>query len=110
MADVIPFKDWQKMDIRVGKILKVEDHPDADKLYVIEVDIGTEKRKLVAGLKQYYDKKKLKGKTCLVFTNLEPAKIRGIESNGMILGAMNAEGKYKVFFADESVAKGTRVE
>jgi methionyl-tRNA synthetase len=92
----IPFKEWQKLDIRIGKILKVEDHPDAEKLYVIEVDLGTEKRKLVAGLKQHYDKKKLKGKLCVVFTNIEPAKIRGVESNGMVLAAVNSDHS-KVF-------------
>ena len=111
MADIISFKDWQKFDIRVGKILKVEDHPDADKLYVLEVDIGTEKRKLVAGLKQHYDKKKLKGKTCLVFTNIEPAKIRGVESNGMVLAAVNSD-RSKVFLIapEDDLELGSKVQ
>ena len=50
----VKFSEWQKLDLRVGKIISVEDHPNADKLYIIEVDLKTEKRKLVAGLKQYY--------------------------------------------------------
>ena len=111
MADIISFKDWQKLDLRVGKILKVEDHPDADKLYVIEVDLGTEKRKLVAGLKQHYDKKKLKGKKCIVFTNLEPAKIRGIESKGMVLTAVNYDHS-KVFLIapEDDIELGSKVQ
>ncbi|MEK6841086.1 MAG: hypothetical protein AABX45_00640, partial [Nanoarchaeota archaeon] len=59
---MIPFNDWKKMDLRVGKILEVNDHPNADKLLVFKVDIGNEIRTIVAGIKDYYSKKELKGK------------------------------------------------
>ena len=95
--DTIKFDDWKKLDLRVGKILSVEDHPNADKLYVIEVDLGTEKKKLVAGLKQHYKPKDLKGKLCIVFCNIEPAVLRGVKSEGMILAAVN-EDKSKIVF------------
>ena len=111
MAEKIPFKEWQKFEFRVGKIVNVEDHPDADKLYVVEVDLGTEKCKLVAGLKQYYDKKKLKGKKCIVFVNLESAKIRGVESNGMILAAVNSDHS-KVFLIapEDDIEIGSKIQ
>lgn len=94
--ETIPYSEWEKLDLRVGKILSVENHPNADKLYLIEVDLGKlGKKKLVAGLKKAYTPKQLTGKLCIVFTNLEPAEIRGIKSEGMILAAVD-EGKDQV--------------
>jgi len=92
---IVPFKDWQNLDLRVGKILSVKEHPNAEKLYLLEIDLGKERRKLVAGLKQHYSAAELKGKKCVVFANLEPATIRGIKSEGMILAAVS-EDKSKV--------------
>jgi methionyl-tRNA synthetase len=83
----ISFADFQKLDIRVGQIKSAEDIPGADKLYKVKVDIGGEEREMVAGIKQHYAKEELPGKKVLVLTNLEPKKIRGIESHGMILCA-----------------------
>ena len=115
MANIIPFKDWQKLDIKVGKILEVKEHPNADKLYLLTVDLGTEKRELVASLKEYYKPKDLKGKLCVVFTNLEPATIRGIKSEGMILAAVkrNKEGKEEkvvLLKPEKSIDLGSRIE
>jgi len=109
--ETIKFDEWQKLDLRVGKILSVELHPNADKLYLLEVDLGPlGKRKLVAGLKQHYDSKKLIGKLCVVFTNLEHATIRGIKSEGMILAAVN-EGKSKVFIIkpEKEIELGSKI-
>ncbi len=81
-----PFMEaLKKLDLRVAKILKVEDHPNADHLQVMEVDMGDHRRTLVAGLKSYYTTDELTGKTVVVVANLEPAKLRGIESQGMVL-------------------------
>ena len=85
----ISFEDWSKLDLRTAEIIEVELVENADKLYKIKVDLGTETRILVAGLRQYYTKEELEGKKCIVFTNLEPRKIKGIESQGMILAASN---------------------
>jgi methionyl-tRNA synthetase len=74
------------LDLRVGKILSAKDHPNADKLYVLEVDVG-EKRQLVAGIKKAYEAKVLIGKYIIVCVNLEPAELRGVESQGMLLAA-----------------------
>ena len=90
MADEVKFLEWQRLDLRVAKILSCENHPNADKLYVVEVDVGKfGKRKLVAGLKAHYKPKELIGKLCIVFLNLEPAVLRGIKSEGMILAAVS---------------------
>jgi methionyl-tRNA synthetase len=74
-------------DIRVGQIIEVKDHPRGDKLYVLQVDLGDEKRQLVAGIRQNYKKEEIAGKRIAVLCNLQPAKLRGIESNGMLLAA-----------------------
>lgn len=73
------------LNLKVAKILEVKEHPNADKLYILDIDIGHEKRQLVAGLKSYYSSDELKNKKIIVVTNLKYAKLRGIESQGMLL-------------------------
>lgn len=111
--DMIKFEKWEKLDLRVGKIVSAEPHPNADKLYLIDVDLGDElgRRTLVAGLKQHYTPKELIGKLCVVFTNLEPATIRGVKSEGMILAAVN-EGKSKVFIIkpEKEIELGSKIQ
>jgi len=85
------FADFQKMDLRVGEIVSAEEIEGADKLYRVTVDLGGEKRTMVAGIKQHYAKEELAGKKVLVLINLEPKKIRGVESHGMVLCAHNAD-------------------
>ncbi len=111
----INFSEWEKIDLRVGKILEAEDIEGADKLYKLKIDLGKElgKRILVAGIKQFYDKKELKGKRCIVFANLEPRKLKGIESQGMMLAAVSyadgKEEKVKLLQPDEDIELGSRV-
>ncbi len=93
-----PFTD---LDLRVAEIRSVKDHPDADKLLVMEIDLGKEKRTIVAGLKKHYDKEELVGKKIVVVKNLKPAKLRGIESQGMLLAADSSEGP-KILEAKQS--------
>ncbi len=78
---------FEKLDLRVAKVTDVEDHPNADKLYKLKINVGTEERQLVAGLKSHYARDELLGKRVVVIANLEPAKIRGVESQGMLLAA-----------------------
>ena len=78
-------KETFPLNLKVAKILNVKDHPDADKLLVVQIDLGHEKRQLVAGLVDYYSKKELKNKKIVVVTNLKYAKLRGVESQGMLL-------------------------
>ena len=80
------YEAFRKLDIRVGEIKRVEDHPDADRLYVVTVDTGTE-RTVVAGLRGHHSKEDMVGRKVLVLVNLKPARIRGVESEGMMLAA-----------------------
>lgn len=79
---------FEKLDLRVAQVLDVKDHPQANKLYLLHLDLGAlGKRVIVAGMKPYYTKEELKGKKIVVVSNLKPATIRGVKSNGMLLAA-----------------------
>ncbi|MGB9677058.1 MAG: methionine--tRNA ligase subunit beta [Candidatus Ratteibacteria bacterium] len=105
----IKFEEFKKMDLRVGKIVEVEDIPGADRIYLITVDIGDEKRKMVAGIKPWYTKEQLVGKNIVVIVNLEPKKIKGIESNGMLLATM-FDNKLSILTTDkEDVPPGSKI-
>ena len=80
------------LNLKVAEIIEVKDHPDADKLYVLQISLGKEKRQLVAGLKEHYSKDELKNKKIIVVTNLKYAKLRGVESQGMLLAAEDEMG------------------
>lgn len=90
------------LNIKVAEVKEVKDHPNADKLYVLQIDLGSEKRQIVAGLKAHYEKEELIGKHICVLTNLKPAKLRGEESNGMLLAATDDEGVVKALLAPKS--------
>jgi methionyl-tRNA synthetase len=97
------------LDLRIGEIEEIEDHPDAEKLYVMKVNFGNETRQLVAGLKSYYSKDEMQDRKIVVVMNLKPAKLRGIESRGMLLAAEDKSGVVSLLspFSEEDV--GTRV-
>ncbi|MFA6709914.1 MAG: methionine--tRNA ligase [Candidatus Methanomethylophilaceae archaeon] len=87
-----PLMDLRRLDIRVGKIVSVDDHPDAEKLYLLKVDVGdAEDRQIIAGLKAYYSKSEMLNRKVLVLCNLKPAKLRGLMSEGMLLAADDEE-------------------
>ena len=110
MTENISFNDWSKLDLRTAEILEVGDIDGADKLYKLKVDLGTETRTIVAGLKPYYTKDELEGKKCIIFLNLEPRTIKGIESQGMILAASNGdESEVKLLQADGIPDPGWKV-
>ncbi len=88
MADTISYDEWKKLDIRVGEIIEAQEHPNADKLLVLKINIGTETRQVVAGIKAHYDPDDLVGMKVIFFANLEPAELRGIKSEGMVLAAV----------------------
>ncbi len=82
---MISFDEFKKLDLRIGKVLSVEDHPNADKLYVLKVDIGGETLQSVAGLKPYLKPEDLLNKSVAVLANVEPGKLRGVESQVLVL-------------------------
>ena len=83
----ITYDDFCKLDLRVGTIVEVAEHPNADKLVVLQVDLGGERRQILAGIKAYYSPEALLGRQIVVVTNLAPRKMRGMESKGMLLAA-----------------------
>ncbi len=78
---------FTRFDLRVAQILSIQEHPNAEKLYILELDVGTEKRQIVSGLKPYYTKEELLGKKIVLIANMKSAKIRGTQSDGMLLAA-----------------------
>jgi len=96
MGDMVSIQEFGRFDIRIGVILSAEAHPNADKLIVMKVDLGPlGERQLVAGLRGHYEAEELVGRKVVVLTNLEPAKLRGVESQGMLLAAVT-EGQQQV--------------
>jgi methionyl-tRNA synthetase len=104
----IEMKDFEKLELKVGEILRVDDIPGADKLYKLEVDTGGKQITLVAGIKQNYEKEKLVGKKIVVLTNLQPATIRGITSEGMLLAAVK-DDDVKLVTIDGDIEIGSDV-
>ncbi len=80
-----PKEEVFPLNIKIAKIISVEEHPNADKLIVLKIDLGREQRQIIAGIKNHYSKEELVGKKIAVLTNLKPANLRGLESNGMLL-------------------------
>ena len=105
----ITFDEFKRMDLRVGEVLKAEKVEGTDKLLKLEVDIGTEKRTMVAGVADVYTAEELVGKKFIVIVNLKPAVIRGIESQGMLLAA-EVEGKATIPFFDKDILTGAKVK
>jgi len=106
--EIIGIEDFAKIDLRVGQIKECTKAENSDKLLVLQIDMGTEIRQVVSGIAKYYTAEDLIGKKVVVVSNLKPAKLRGIESNGMILAADTASG-VKVLFADENADLGSKV-
>ena len=108
--ETISFEDWSKLDLRVGKIIKVDEIKDADKLYKLTVDLGEEQRTICAGLKQYYSKDELMNKKIIIVANLEPRKMRGVKSQGMLLAAVSEDkSEVRLIQPDGDVELGSRV-
>jgi len=101
-------EEFQKLDLRTAKILNVEEHPNASKLYVLKISFGNEERQIVAGIRQYYEKEELIGKTIIVVKNLEPAVLRGIKSEGMLLAAEN-EGKIVLLTTEKEIKENAKI-
>ncbi len=108
-AAMITYDDFAKIDLRVATILQAEKVEGADKLLRLQIEVGEEKRQIVAGIAQHYAPESLVGKQIVVVANLKPAKIRGIESNGMLL-AVNDGQKLVVVSPEAVVASGTKVK
>ncbi len=107
--DEVTIDDFGKLEFRVVTVEKAEDHPDADKLLVLTVRMGPETRTVVSGIKAHYEAGDLVGKRLVLVTNLKPVKLRGIESQGMILAAENAGGELSLVTLDRELEDGSEV-
>nr|WP_315124951.1 methionine--tRNA ligase [uncultured Porphyromonas sp.] len=111
VADPIAFEDFQKLDIRVGTVLECTKVPKADKLLQFRLDDGLGGRTIISGLAEHYAPEELVGKQVCFIANLPPRKLRGIESEGMILSALDAEtGRLRVITPEQGVAPGSEVK
>jgi methionyl-tRNA synthetase len=108
-SDRISIEDFMKVDLRVAKVLAAEKVPNSRKLVKLNIDVGTEQRTLVAGIAEAYEPEALVGRTIVMVFNLKPAKLMGIESNGMVLAASPDGGKPTLVGFDQDIAPGTRV-
>lgn len=109
--ELIDFEDWEKLDLRVAQIKKVEDVEGSERLYKILLDVGELGKRIVcAGIKKYYSKEKLVGKKVVYFANLKPRRIFGIESEGMLLAASDSEKKRVVLISPEGeIENGAKI-
>lgn len=109
MADIITYDDFKKIELKVGKIIEAEEVPGADKLLKLKVDLGTEQRQLVAGIKKQYQPSDLIGKHVAVVSNLAPRTMMGVESQGMVLAASDESGPV-ILRPDRDVPPGTIIK
>lgn len=103
------FEEFQKINLRVARIISAEEVEKSEKLLKLEIDIGDEKRQIVAGIANFYQPEELIGREIIVLVNLEPRILMGIESQGMLLAA-NDEGRPVLLRPDEDVPLGTKIK
>jgi methionine--tRNA ligase beta chain len=105
----IPFEEFQKLDLRIGKILEANQIPGSRSLIKMIVDFGSEKKQAVAGLLQYYKPEELIGKKCAFILNLQRRKLMGVESQCMIFAAEDNKGHVIVLQPEKDIAEGSKI-
>ena len=109
MAEEVSFAEFQKLDLRVGKIIEATQIPNSKKLIKLMVDFGSEKRQAVAGLLKYYSPEELFGKKCVFLLNLQRRVLAGVESQCMILAAEDSEDNVVVVMPEKDIAQGSKI-
>lgn len=107
--EIITIDDFAKVKLKVAEVISCENHPKADRLYVLKLKLGEEERQVVSGIKDYYSPEDLVGKKVIVVTNLKPVKLRGVESKGMILAAEDSTGKLSLLSTLEDIDSGATI-
>ena len=108
---MIAIENFQQIELRVATILAAERIEGADRILKLQIDLGTEQRQLVAGIARFYPPEELVGKQIVVVANLQPAVIRGVESQGMLLAASNADGsELAIVTPQKPIPNGSRVK
>ena len=106
---MISIDDFRKVELKVATVKSAEAHPNADKLIVLQVDLGSEQRQICAGIRNHYTPEELVGKQIVVVANLETAKLRGLESQGMLLAASD-DGRVIILTPEKPVLAGAQVK
>ena len=106
---MITIDDVMKLDLRIADIIAAEAHPNADKLVVLQIAMGEEKRQIVAGIRKFYTPEELVGKKIVVIANLQPVTLRGVESQGMLLAA-NTDEKIVLLVPDKDIPSGVKIK
>lgn len=110
MAEPITYEDFAKVELRVAVVLEARPHPNADKLMLLQVDIGEEQKQIVAGIRQHYAPEQLVGKRIVIVNNLQPAMLRGETSNGMLLAASSGEKVILLTVDDAECVAGAKIK
>ena len=110
MADPIAYEDFAKLDLRVARVLEARPHPNADKLLLLQIDVGDEQKQIVAGIRQHYTPEQLVGRRIVVVNNLAPAMLRGEASHGMLLAATSGEKVVLLAPDDPECVVGAKVK
>jgi methionyl-tRNA synthetase len=109
LAEEVSFAEFQKLDMRVGKIIEATQIPNSKKLIKLMVDFGSEKRQAVAGLLKYYKPEELIGKKCVFLLNLQRRVLAGVESQCMILAAEDSDDNVVVVMPEKDIAEGSKI-
>jgi methionyl-tRNA synthetase len=110
MADPITYEHFSKLELRVAQVLEARHHPNADKLMLLQVDLGDEQKQIVAGIRQHYTPEQLVGKLIVIVNNLEPAMLRGETSNGMLLAATSGDKVILLTVDDPNCVVGAKIK
>jgi len=110
MADPIKYEDFAKLELRVAKVLDARPHPNADKLLLLQIDVGGETKQIVAGIRAHYSPEEMIGRLIVVVNNLEPALLRGESSQGMLLAATSGEKVILLQPGDPECIPGAKVK
>lgn len=105
---MITIDQFRNVELKIATIKSAEPHPNADKLMVLQIDLGSEQRQILAGIRNHYTPEELIGRQIVVVANLEPAKLRGLESQGMLLAASD-EGRVVILSPEKTVQSGAKV-
>jgi methionine--tRNA ligase beta chain len=110
MTEPISYDDFAKLELRVARVLEARAHPNADKLMLLQVDVGDQQKQIVAGIRQHYSAEQLVGKLIVIVNNLAPAMLRGETSSGMLLAATSGEKVIVLTPDDPDCVAGAKVK
>lgn len=105
---MVAIDEFRKIELKVATIKKADPHPNADRLLILQVDLGSEERQIVAGIKAHYAPETLVGKQVIVVANLATAKLRGVESQGMVLAASDGD-RLVILSPEKEIQPGAKV-